>query len=118
MYKSNVKRNKKQREKVYRSLRRILKNPTREVVKKEFDKFRKNDSCKRIEIAEVVMLFSDGSGFCGVLWRLHRINNIASLLSELWSKKPARMYDNLWWWKPGNNKVRIKVLDSIINEMH
>ena len=77
------------------------------------------------ELLEVMLLAMDNNlfrrGLCGLADRLYNDHNMGSeeylrLYAFVKQNPPKKKYSDLWYWKPGNSKPRIKWLKEQIEK--
>lgn len=107
--------NKREKERIYRSLRRIFKSPyDMDVIYAEVERAgiaKCNQARVRNNLKSVL---SNGTGYCSVLHKLFDLDLVSSTLPELMKQKPADRF--AWWWSPGDNESRVRALNRVLNK--
>ena len=105
--------NRRERERIYRSLRRICKNPydsaviTAEVKKAGIPIIRQARVIRLLK-----MVLSAGTGYCSILLKLYDLYLTNRNLPELMKQKPANRF--AWWWSPGDYESRVRALNRVL----
>lgn len=115
----------KERLKVYRSMRRLLKSGNLQVAMAEYDKFNPYVNWlerSRIQVA-ISCKLSAGVGFCWLSTRVYgaEYEIYAFLLRdsfpELWKVRPKDSALSSWWFVPWDRTSRIALLNTVIERM-
>lgn len=122
--------NKKEREKIYRSMRRIFRNFSLDTMMAEYDKFDQtpNTSIKRFKREKTLEYCKEytklGTGFCGLLRYVYQVPSpnaqpvsIEKFLPELWQARPVVYYSTFWWFHSKDHGRRADILTEIIRKI-
>lgn len=114
--------NRKEREKVYRTMRRVFKNPTPENIEAEFkrvNRVEEEDYEDRLQSIQKCFGVNGGTGFCAVLEFFYEsyLRYFPELVIEIPPYEQRYHADPRWWFKRGDYKPRIEILDRIISKM-